>query len=179
MKMTRITKLGMAALGAALLAWLGLMLFSDSPTKLAADVTDDTRCPVCGRELPAAVQQAGGDCPFCKADGKSVDVRRARASASGSAWRGPAIPTLLVAALVLLLVVHGVFLVRHRARAAKEDVVYIVSCKKCGRRLRYRERQGGQIAKCPLCQTIILFPKFQDERRRRWPASLLGKILKR
>jgi hypothetical protein len=177
MKMTRLTRIGMAALGVGLLAWVGLMLLTTGDTKTGPAVVDEGKCPECGRDLPRSVRDAGGECPFCKLEGKSVDVGKARAGPS--LLRGPTIPFAVGGAFVLLLLVHAVFLVRHRAGSQKEEVIYYINCRKCGRRLRYRERQAGRIAKCPLCQTVVLFPKPQEVPRGRWPRLLLGKILKR
>ena len=177
MKMTRITKIGMAALAVGLLAWVVLTLFTSGDTRTEAAKLDNGRCPECGQELPQAVKEFGGECPFCKLNGKSVEVGRARAGTS--IFRGPAIPTTLVVCFVLLVLVHAVFLVRQRAAANKEDEdYYLVNCRKCGRRLRYRERQVGQLAKCPMCRTVIMFPKL-PESESRWPRRLLGKLLGR
>jgi ribosomal protein L37AE/L43A len=177
MKMTRWTKVGMAALGAGLVVWVALMLLSGGDTKLAPGKSDDEKhCPECGRELPRRIQEAGGECPFCKMEGKTVLV--GRGAPKNSVWRGPAIPIAIASAFGLLLVVNLVFVVRNRRAANKEEELYYVNCRKCRRRLRYRERQAGQVAKCPACRAMILFPKL-DAPRPRWPARLWGKLLRR
>jgi hypothetical protein len=174
--MTRWTKVGMAALGVGLVVWVVLLLTTGGETKLASGTTDAKHCPECGRELPRNVQESGGECPYCKMEGKSVEVGKRRGGSS--ALRGPAIPIVLVVLLGLLLLVHGVFLVRQRAAAHKEEELYYVNCRKCDRRLRYRKHQGGQLARCPVCRTLILFPKLEAPRPR-WPARLWGKLLRR
>jgi hypothetical protein len=178
MKLTRMTWIALAALGVCLLAWLALALLSSSAdTKSGPAAVDDRHCPECGRELPRTVRDSGGDCPFCKAEGKTVNVAQKRAGKS--VLRGPAIPTVLVGAVIALLLVHVFFLLRNRARDRHEEVLYYTNCRKCQRKLRYRERQIGQLAKCPLCHTLIRFPQPAAVSKGRWPAALLGKILGR
>jgi hypothetical protein len=177
MRTTRVTKLGMAALAAGLLAWVVLMLLTGGETKTGA-VQDDRHCPKCGRDLPRAVQESGGECPFCKAEGRNVAA--GHGSGGGAALlRGPAVPAALVCAFVALLLVHAVFLVRHRAGAGREEEIYYVNCRKCERRLRYRKRQAGHLAKCPACLTVIVFPRLSEAPKSPWPARLFEKLLRR
>ena len=174
MKLTRANKIALGLLGGALVIWVVLMLFSGGETKKQAEV-DDKHCPECGHEIPRGVLENGGDCPYCQVQGRKVPVGKARQM---SLARGPTIPIILISASALLLLVNIVFLVIRRVGGNKDEVLYYVSCRKCGRKLRYRQRQAGHFARCPLCQTVILFPKLPDPRRR-WPAAVLGKILKR
>ncbi len=176
MKMTRYTTIGLIALGVALAAWLLVMFVFAPEAKLAPGAADDSHCPECGHALPGRLAETGGECPFCKMQGKTVPVGRGRRSAA----RGPAVPLALGGLIGALLVVHGVFLVRQRmaARQQHEDLYY-VNCRKCDRRLRYRERQVGQLAKCPACRTVIMFPKLPEAPKSVWPARLFRKLLRR
>jgi len=178
-KKTRLTTIALAALALGLVAWVILWLVTEDsqPKKLPA-AKDDRLCPECKNPVPPGLLQTGGECPYCEAKGKSVRV--GKGSQETSVWRGPGIPIALGITLALLLVVHAFFLVRQRVAASKiEEDVYIVYCRKCSRRLRYRESQGGQIAKCPICRAVVLFPKIDSTPRPRWPARLLGKLLRR
>jgi Zn finger protein HypA/HybF involved in hydrogenase expression len=178
MKMTRLTRIGIAALAVAFLVWGGVALLSPPPTKIAAE-KDDRRCPECGHELPLVIQENGGECPYCQAQGKSVKVGKSLGGGS-SITHGPAIPIALVSALVVLLGIHGYFMIRRRAAAAKvEEDIYYVNCRKCARKLRYRESQVGRLAKCPICRTLIRFPQLPEESQRRGLGRLLGKLVGR
>jgi hypothetical protein len=177
MKMTRMTTIILIALGVVLLAWVGLTLLTNADTKSAPAAADDRHCPECGRELPKAVRDSGGDCPFCKAQGKTVNVAQRRAGSP--ILRGPAVPAALVGVVLALLLVHMAFLVRNRVRGRREEVIYHTNCRKCMRKLRYRDGQAGQLAKCPVCRTLIRFPQPDEGPRSRWPTALLGKILGR
>src|SRR5271157_1607782 len=119
MKLTRVTKIGLAALGAGLLLWVVLLLLSGGDTKTGA-VVDDQHCPECGRELPRKVSESGGQCPFCKAEGKTVNA--GKGTQGGNAiLRGPAIPIAIVSVCVVLLLVNVVFLVRRRVVVNKDE----------------------------------------------------------
>ena len=64
MKGSKVTLIGVIAVGSMLLAWLSLTLLSGtSPTKTKAVTTDPYHCPSCGREYPRG---ARGECPFCR-----------------------------------------------------------------------------------------------------------------
>jgi Zn finger protein HypA/HybF involved in hydrogenase expression len=177
MKMTRLTKIGLGALAVGLAAWVVLTLATNDETRIGP-AADGQHCPECGQELPKGFRGSGSECPYCKASGKSTIVGRGRAD-GGSGLRGPAIPLAIVGAAVVLLLVHVVFLVRNRARGQQEEVLFYTNCRKCLRKLRYRERQVGQLAKCPLCHTVIRFPEPEGALKARWPTALFGKILGR
>jgi hypothetical protein len=177
MKTTRLTRIALITLGVALLAWIVLGLVFNPETKTASAMTDDKYCPECGHELPRGVIAAITECPFCKAQGKDVKIGRARGD--GSRLRGPVVPAVLGSAAVVLLAVHVVFLVRHRTKVQQEETLFYINCRKCARKIRYRERQIGQIAKCPLCRTLIRFPEPDVAPKSRWPGALLGRILGR
>jgi hypothetical protein len=174
MKKNRLMLLAVAGLGGALLAWIVLGLVFDPETKTAPAAVDDKYCPECGHELPRGLINAKAECPFCKAQGKSVPLGERRGG--GSVLRGPVVPTAIIGFAVVLLAVNVVFLVRNRSRARQEEVLYYTNCRKCMRKLRYRERQAGQIARCPLCRALIRFPKPEAAPRSRWPGLLFARI---
>jgi DNA-directed RNA polymerase subunit RPC12/RpoP len=158
MKLSRFTVLGMVAVGALLLAWAGLMLFSDSgATKSGPAVVDDYHCPRCGRELPKAYVGTG-ECPYCQAAearGEQAPAKTGRRPLAVTAI----IPSVLVGLFVILLSTHVVLIYRSRAGRNKPEVFYHVHCGKCGRKLRYRDTQVGKVGACPLCHRPIVFPK--------------------
>jgi hypothetical protein len=177
MKMTRMIWIALIGLGVAFAAWAAVSLLSGVGTKTGPAVTDNTHCPECGHELPRTVRDAGGECPYCKMQGKSVSVGKGRAGPS--ALRGPAVPLVFLGIVTVLLLIHVAFLVWHRVRDRQEDILYYTNCRKCMRKLRYRPRQIGQLAKCPICRTLIRFPEPEEAARPRWAGALLGKILRR
>ena len=175
MKMTRVTRFVLIALAVSLAAWVVLTLVTNSPTEIRAP-ENPAQCPECGMALPKEVREGGGECPYCKALGKATVIGQRKGP---DVLRGPTVPIALLATAGLLLLVHLVFLVRNRARGQREEVLYYMNCRKCLRKIRYRERQVGQLAKCPLCHALIRFPEPEGAHRARWPAALLGKILGR
>jgi predicted Zn-ribbon and HTH transcriptional regulator len=177
MKMTRMTWIALGGLGVALVAWAAVALLSDVGTRTGPAVTDNTHCPECGRELPRTVRDAGGECPYCKMQGKSVTVGKGRGGPS--ALRGPAVPLVFLGIVTALVLIHVAFLVRQRLRGRQEEVLYHTNCRKCMRKLRYRPRQIGQLARCPICRTLIRFPEPEEAARPRWTGALLGKIRRR
>jgi predicted Zn-ribbon and HTH transcriptional regulator len=165
MKPTRVTTIGLIVLGVALLAWLVLTLASGGSTKTAAAKMTDNRCPNCGRELPRGAA-ASGECPFCAVEGGSEKARFKRETSLAAK---PVIPIALFGLFLLLLGLHVVVVLRTRTGGKRVEVLHHVNCQKCGRRLRYRPSQIGHLAKCPLCQKPILFPKpTEAEKGKRW-----------
>jgi predicted RNA-binding Zn-ribbon protein involved in translation (DUF1610 family) len=169
MKLSRFTKIGMAAVGVLFLAWLALTLLSGNVTqKSGPAVADEKHCPRCGRELP---RWAWGtdQCPYCQLEEKdggaaSGSPRPRFRSAAPSA----VIPTLLVVAFAALLTVHLVMLVRTRVVVKTEEVLYHLNCPKCGRKLRYRVSQAGRLGQCPLCRRPVIFPRVEGPAPSGW-----------
>jgi uncharacterized CHY-type Zn-finger protein len=173
MKTSRITKIGMAVVGTALLGWLVLVLFVQGQgEKIKSDApVDPNRCAFCGRELPVAYRDTG-KCPYCELDGKADPAKAARQAAPRVS---PIIPIVLVSIFCLLLAIHVTLAIRARWKTAKDEVYYLIACEKCSRRLRYRQSQIGKLGLCPLCKKPLIFPKPEDEemeggwsRVRRW-----------
>jgi uncharacterized Zn finger protein (UPF0148 family) len=160
MKLSLFTKIGMAAVGVLFLAWLVLWLMTGNASdKTGPAVVDEKHCPRCGRELP---KWAWGtdQCPYCQLEesaqkagtGTARPKFRSRASS-------PVIPTLLIVTFAGLLTVHLVLLVRTRVGTKTEEVLYHLSCPKCGRKLRYRLSQAGRLGQCPVCRRPVIFPR--------------------
>jgi uncharacterized Zn finger protein (UPF0148 family) len=160
MKLSLFTKVGMAAVGVLLLAWLVLMFVSGSgSTKTGPAVTDEKHCPRCGRELP---RWAWGtdQCPYCQLEERSgAPLKQTGRSPASS----PVVPTVLVATFAALLAVHLVMVIRTRVVPKAEEILYHLSCPKCGRKLRYRPPQVGRVGKCPVCHRPVIFPRPPEE----------------
>jgi ribosomal protein L37AE/L43A len=156
LKLSRANKIAMIAVGALLVVWLGLTLFSASVSdKAGPGKVDDSVCPDCGRKWTSKAAQASGECNFCRAEkGAAYVPKKQRDSWTNS----PTIPFTLLGLFVLLLAVHVGLLVRSRVKVPTEQALYHVNCGKCGRKLRYREKQIGHLARCPLCQKPLRFP---------------------
>jgi hypothetical protein len=176
MKMTRWTKVGMAVLIVSLVLWGVLMLSTPDATRTDAAVAEEGHCPQCGQELPKAARAAGAECPYCKAMGRGQE---SGPRGGAAVLRGDNVPIVLGCALGALVVTHVVLLLRQRAAARYGEVLYYTNCRKCARRIRYRERQAGHFARCPVCQTVLVFPKVESSRLFRWPPAFLGKLLRR
>jgi hypothetical protein len=166
MKTSRITKIGMAVVGSALLGWLVLVLFMQSGgEKIKSDAAaDPNRCPHCNRELPAAYRDTG-KCPFCEVEGKADP---AKAASQAKPRVSPIIPIVLASTFCLLLAINVAVAIRTRWKTAKDEVYYLITCEKCSRRMRYRESQIGKLGLCPLCKKPLLFPKPEEEIEASW-----------
>ena len=160
MKFSRATKIGLAAVGGLLLLWGVVMLFLSGPTKRGPAFVDTTHCPDCGSLL-----NKQGECPKCMAT-EGQDAYRTKRANKGAASSN-AIPITLGALFGLLLLTHiGINLRAYYARRGEEsDVYYHVRCTKCGRKLRYREKQIEHLGRCPMCQKPIRFPKPPEAAR--------------
>jgi hypothetical protein len=157
MKLSRFTKIGMAAVGLLFLVWLVILLATrETPSKTGPAGADERHCPVCGRELPRAYWGTG-ECPYCQMEA-AEQGRPARAVARGVVW-SPVIPSLLVVVFVALLTINLVVGARSRVVKSTVEVLYHLNCPKCGRKLRYRAAQVGRLGKCPLCRRPIIFPQ--------------------
>lgn len=156
MNLSAWTKWGMALVGVILLAWCGLMLFAGGgEKKTRAVTTDSSHCPDCGRPLPKSAK-VSGECPYCAVQGPNKKSKAAGGVAS------PVIPIALAAIEGLLLAAHAVVRLR-RSGQQSDEPEYFYGCPKCGRKLRYRQRQIGRTGKCPLCRRVFLFPRPLEE----------------
>jgi hypothetical protein len=158
MKFTRFSKVGMAALGVILLAWLILTLAfgGDNPSPQPL-VTDDKHCPNCGRELPFGI--TAKDCPFCAIE-RRQDARRGNA-ASGGHRINPTFPIVAGSLFVILLAANVFVALRNRKVQEKDETYFHLQCPKCSRKIRFRQNQFGKAALCPLCKRPIVFPRLQ------------------
>jgi hypothetical protein len=164
-KLSRFTIFGMVGLGVLFLAWIGLTFFAESESKRTeAIVKDEKRCPTCNRPLTQGAIERNV-CPFCLLEQgeEAAKIRKDRSFASSKA-----IPITLASVLVLLLVANIAVAMRGRLKQAKEEIYFHYNCPKCRRRLRYRERQIGSLARCPLCERPIVFPKPAAWPETRW-----------
>jgi DNA-directed RNA polymerase subunit RPC12/RpoP len=161
LKLSAVTRWGMVATGAMLLVWLGLTLFASGDTRSGPATMDRGKCPSCGRPLSRQAQMSG-ECPYCAMEegGKSKRTQ-------GKDAPGTTIPTVLISVLVVLAGVHLFSLYRRRP-AAVEEALYYHNCHKCGRKLRYRERQVGNLARCPMCHQLLRFPPIPPRPRPWW-----------
>jgi uncharacterized paraquat-inducible protein A len=158
---SRWTKISLIVVGVLLVGWVGVMLSGvlDPPKSTRLQQTDPNRCPHCNHPLTAYAKQQGV-CLFCKGDlpGKETPGRG-----------GGAISGVLIGLFVVLLLTNVILFVRSRMRMKKEDEDYYHTyCKKCGRKVRFREQQCGQIAKCPTCRQLMRFPEAPDKRPGVW-----------
>jgi hypothetical protein len=167
MKKSNLTKIGMAAVGVLLLAWVILKLAGGTETKSEPIIKGKNNlCPECGLPLSKAAI-AEGKCanPSC----------RASLNKGGSAATSPAIAITLVCLFAVLLGIH--LSVRVHARVARaEEKVYYYNCPKCLRKIRYRESQVGRGSQCPLCRRPMIFPPPLREPREPLFRSLVGRV---
>jgi phage FluMu protein Com len=158
MKLSRDLKLGLAGVGLVLLLCLGLLIFATSgPTKTGPSrAVDPTVCEYCGKKLPKS-----GDCLSCIAE---MGLDKYHAKRESHYWfNSPIIAEVVIGLVCILLVVYITLLWRRRAAQPLEEVYYTIHCRKCGRKLRYRNSQVNHFGKCPICQKPILFPKPPEE----------------
>jgi hypothetical protein len=164
-QLSRFTKFGMVGLGVLFLAWIGLTFFAESESKRTeAIVKDEKRCPTCNRRLSQAAIERNV-CPYCLLEHgeEAAKIRK-----GGSLATSKVIPIAIVGVFVLLLVANVVVAMRGRLKQGKEEVFFHYNCPKCRRKLRYRERQIGSLARCPLCERPIVFPKPAAWPETRW-----------
>ena len=119
-------------------------------------------CTKCGFEMPCSPgqEQRTIPCPTCGVPGQILRV--SAESHAGNASRGPNPLVVLGALDVNILMAVAVFVASQRTtsrRADDEPVYHRFTCRRCGRRLRYREQQAGRPAKCPGCKSVLLFPR--------------------
>ena len=161
-ELSSLTKYALIALGMGLALWLGLTLLSGDSKKTAAARTDKTRCADCGLPLSKSAQQTG-ECPYCamKSGGK------AKQSGGGSVASGRAVPITMIGLFVVMLGTHLYALYRKRPSAV-EETLFHMNCRKCDRRVRYREKQVGVLARCPNCRALIRFPEIPEKAKGSW-----------
>jgi hypothetical protein len=140
----------MIAVAVLLACWfLVTLLQGDDPL---TKVKDPTRCPDCGRELPAQFQ-ATGECPYC-----SLSNSRPGTAGSGRPGRF-LLPAVLIGIFLALLGTHiTIYLRKHWRQTDEEDSFSYFHCPLCQRKLRYRSRQSGRTGLCPGCRKPVLFP---------------------
>jgi hypothetical protein len=165
-KLSKFTKLSLVAGGVLFFAWLGLTLLSgDGPKKSGPARVDDSACPDCGRPLTRQAKTTG-ECPFCKMEDPTMQKKKARLSGGGglpfsSRW----IAVGIVVTFVLLLVANvAVFVRTALTRKTPGDDLLHMNCRKCDRRVRYRLRQAGALARCPSCLSLIRFPELPEKK---------------
>jgi DNA-directed RNA polymerase subunit RPC12/RpoP len=153
---SRLTRVGMVAVGILLLAWVVLTLTSGGETKTAPAPSDGKTCPQCGRPLPSSARLAG-ECPYCRIEKgpEAAKLNRDKRSLATS----PVIPVVLVCLFLVLLSVHLSITVRGRLGKTVAEVLYYYRCPKCGRKLRYRPSQIGRSSQCPICRRPLAFPR--------------------
>jgi DNA-directed RNA polymerase subunit RPC12/RpoP len=149
--------------GVVLLAWCGLKFYtSRQETKTKSAITDSGRCPDCGTPLPKTAQ-ISGECPTCTMRLGAEGAKAARDRRQGkSVLTSATIPITLITVEVLLVATHLFVILRRRVGKGREEPTYFYICPKCGRKLRYRQRQIGHGGKCPLCRRVFLFPRPLD-----------------
>jgi predicted Zn-ribbon and HTH transcriptional regulator len=169
LKVTGVTKIGLIALAVAFVLWLVLTYAFDAPTKLAGKV-DPNACPDCGNFLTQK-ERDRGECPYCKAKGKGGDLTK-RDTTAKQASR--VVPWVLIGGFVLLLAVHVGFVVKGWVGKGKDEVLYHLNCRKCDRKIRYRQGQIDHFAQCPRCRAWVRFPAPPAPKRKNLWVQLKG-----
>jgi hypothetical protein len=152
MKLSRNNLLILGGAGFVLLLVIGLVVFATSGSNKIEKRVDPNVCEFCGRRLPQSKL-----CLKCIGEmGREVyEAKREK-----KYWyNSPLIATIIISILCVLLLTHICILLWKRRGRKKAEVYYHTRCKKCGRRLRYRESQINRLGKCPLCQRPLVFPK--------------------
>jgi len=94
---------------------------------------------------------------------EAAKIRKERSFATSKA-----VPITLVSVLALLFAANIILALRGRQKQVKEETFFYYWCPKCNRKLRYRERQIGSLARCPLCERPIVFPRPADMPEKHW-----------
>ena len=151
--MTRNTKWALAGLASVLAVVFGLLLFAaGGNNKKAAGIVDNTVCEFCGKKLPKS-----GLCPSCIAQ---MGLESYQAKRESKYWyNSPLIANIIVSLLCVLAVTYIGVTLRTFSKRKKVEVTYNTRCKKCGRKLRYRDSQIDHVGRCPLCHHPMRFPK--------------------
>lgn len=179
-KLTRFTKISLASAAVMLVAWLGLTIFTENAsttTRVESGVVRENVCPHCGRAMPQSAIQ-NNECPYCVLENPGNRERAKIRKDSGGLASGRTIARILIGSVVLLLLANIGVLVYGRLKQKQDETVFHYNCPKCRRKLRYREGQIGRLAKCPLCERPIVFPRPADfvasrwKRFRRWIGEL-------
>jgi hypothetical protein len=162
MKFSRLTWIGMILVGVVLLGWIVALTTGvfDPPKKVGEKQADPNRCPFCNHPLTKYAKE-DGHCLYCKAELPGSE----KPSVIGS----KVIPGMLIGLFVVLLTTNIVLTIRSIRRNAKQEADYFVThCRKCGRKVRFREQQCGQIVKCPTCRQLMRFPEAPEKPRGVW-----------
>jgi Zn finger protein HypA/HybF involved in hydrogenase expression len=163
------TKISLGVTGLLLVVWFVVTLLTSTETRsgpAAKSQPGQASCPNCGRPLSQKAVMAG-ECPYCKID----NPEKAKLVKPGdySVFRSPWIPGLLIGFFCVVLTVNVAFFVRRLKLGTKpEDNFYHVNCHKCTRKVRYRQKQIGQFARCPICKQLMRFPEPPEQPKRRW-----------
>jgi hypothetical protein len=96
-----------------------------------------------------------GVCPYCTINNGGVPKKKVESGVLTS----PIIPIVLGSIFGILATINVVVIVRSRMNANPEEVFYHINCRKCDRKVRYRDRQINQFARCPACKTLMRFPE--------------------
>jgi hypothetical protein len=157
-RLPRWTWIGMIVVGVALLVWLVLVLLGvfDPPTRVGEKKIDPNRCPACNAPLSPFAKEKG-ECLLCHAD--LPGARKTAAQQVANKY----VPAVLIGVFSILLVVNVALAVRAWARQNQPEVIYHMNCGKCGRKIRYRPKQIGQCAQCPLCRKWVRFAEPPPE----------------
>jgi uncharacterized paraquat-inducible protein A len=162
LKFSRVSVLSMVVVGVVALGWLGLMLAGVfEPKKLGEKKVDPNRCPHCNKQLSPHAK-ATGECTSCHGAVGDKGKLAAREKFQRT------VVTVLLAGFAVLFVVNVAVFVRSRVGKNTEEAFFYLHCRKCTRKVRYRERQIGQFARCPMCKTLMRFPEPPDRPRSRW-----------
>jgi hypothetical protein len=158
MRSSRFTRIGMVAVGVLLLVWVVVLFATRETTRTGPAKVDRTRCPDCGKPLPPGAQLTG-ECPYCLIEHGKEEMEARRRQRQMSGLMSPVIPVILIGVFCVLLAVHLTLGVRARLTPREEEGLHHYHCPRCGRKLRYRDRQIGQASLCPMCRRPLIFPR--------------------
>jgi hypothetical protein len=159
-KFSRLTWIGMILVGIVAAGWLVILMTGVlEPKRIGEKQVDPNRCPHCNHPLTRYVKESG-TCLYCKGDLPGKE--------KGPGTGSKAIAVSLVSLFVVLLVTNVAMLIRSLKRAKVEEEYFVTNCKKCSRKVRFRESQCGQIAKCPTCKQLMRFPEAPEKPRGVW-----------
>jgi uncharacterized paraquat-inducible protein A len=152
--------IALGVVGGALLIWLTLEMTGvfEPPKRIAGPneqekKVDPNRCPQCNAPLSKYAREKG-ECLLCNA---KLENEEDKSISKTVAW---VVPPVLIGVFSVLLVINlGLFTYKRvRQKNNGEEVFHHITCRKCDRRIRYRDRQVNQFARCPLCKSIVRFP---------------------
>ena len=170
MKLSRATKWSITALGLLLLLFLGLTIYATTGSTKTKPVVNPNVCEYCGGQL-----NKNRECTKCIGE---LGLEKYRAKRESKYWyNSPVVATTIITLLCVLILVHIGLNWRKFAWRKKAEAFYHVNCRKCGRKLRYRESQINRLGKCPMCQKTLHFPQpIAEPRTSIWQKISLRKI---